>query len=145
MAANCDCASDHFMGTFFVPGFNIRIVGHRPGKTMKRIVLTGLIVMFVAIAAAVALPFIISSETVRSALLERAREITGREMRFSGDPSVLLNPFLGIEIRDVTFHDSYSDADAKPILSMPTRSFCALRTAISSTSTRSFCTLGRSF
>jgi AsmA protein len=86
---------------------------------MRKILLAALALFTLTVILAVALPIVISSETVRNTLLERAKEITGREMQFSGDPAVLWSPFLGIEIHDVTFHDSLEGENAKPILSMP--------------------------
>lgn len=85
-----------------------------------RIFLISILVLATAgIAAVIALPWLISSETVRSSLLERAREVTGREMRFSGDPRVSFSPFLGIEIQDVVFSQPDTGEEEKPILSMP--------------------------
>lgn len=79
-----------------------------------------MIVLAVFAAIALSLPGIISSEAVRTNLMERAQEITGREMQFSGDAKVSFSPFLGIEINDVVFREAGSSSDAPPILSMPT-------------------------
>ena len=75
--------------------------------------LAGLSIMLVA------LPMLISSDAVRNSLIDRAREITGREMKFSGDPTVSFYPFLGIEIQNVTFGSENASPDGQPILSMP--------------------------
>lgn len=78
------------------------------------------IAIFAVIAlAAVALPLLISSDSVRATLLNTAKEITGREMEFSGTPKVSFNPFLGIEISDVKFNDQFGGPGSAPILSMP--------------------------
>lgn len=84
---------------------------------MKKLLIAGLILLVGLVLVTIALPLFISSEAVRTSLLQRAREITGREMVFRGDPNVAFSPFLGIEIQDVEFR-SGSGSD-KPILTMP--------------------------
>lgn len=83
----------------------------------KIIYLISALLLFLTLAA-IALPFVISSDAVRAHLLMRAEQITGREMTFTGTPKVLLNPFLGVEISNVVFKSDFSEADEKPILSM---------------------------
>ena len=86
---------------------------------MKKLLITGGILLATLAIGAITLPFLISSEAVRSNLLERAREITGREMQFTGDPRVSFSPFLGIEIQDVVFGKSGATPGSEPILTMP--------------------------
>lgn len=86
---------------------------------MKRLLFIVAAVIGMMAVVAMALPLVISSDAVRQSLIERAREITGREMTFSGDPSVSFSPFLGIEIQNVVFRDPFAVDDAPPILSMP--------------------------
>lgn len=85
---------------------------------MNRFLLAAAIVCAAVIAVVIALPWLISSETVRDSLHERAREITGRDMVFAGDPKVAFSPFLGIEISDVSFKGGREGAET--LLSMPT-------------------------
>ena len=66
-----------------------------------------------------ALPLLVSSEAVRATMLERARQITGREMQFTGTPEITFSPFLGIELNNVTFRDAYGEKDAPALLQMP--------------------------
>ena len=86
---------------------------------MKKLLFSGLTLLGVLVLLALALPFLISSDAVRSSLLNRAQEITGREMQFNGDPRVSFSPFLGIEIRDVVFTSYNAGSDQNPILRMP--------------------------
>lgn len=86
---------------------------------MKKAIVALLFLAALGAVAAAILPRVFSSETVKTALMERAREITGREMDFSGTPRFVFSPFIGIEIRDVTFRGFHQDAGSQPILSMP--------------------------
>lgn len=86
---------------------------------MKRLIFTSLIIIIAIIVAILTLPFFISSDAVRAQLIERAKQITGREMQFSGTPKVSVSPFLGIEINDVVFRDQFNGEGSKPILQMP--------------------------
>ncbi len=85
---------------------------------MKKLLIAGLILLVGLVVVTIALPLFISSEAVRTSLLQRAKEITGREMVFRGDPNVAFSPFLGIEIQDVEFRSG--SGSEKPILTMPT-------------------------
>ena len=85
---------------------------------MKKLFIAGLILLAGLALVTIALPLFISSDSVRNSLLQRAREITGREMVFRGDPNVAFSPFLGIEIQDVEFRSG--GPEDKPILTMPT-------------------------
>lgn len=86
---------------------------------MKRFIFASIILITSIIATAFALPYFISGDAVRAQLIQRAKQITGREMQFSGTPKVSLNPFLGIEINDVVFPDQFNGEGSKPILQMP--------------------------
>ncbi|MGB7334931.1 MAG: AsmA family protein [Salaquimonas sp.] len=86
---------------------------------MKRLFLSLLVLLGIGVLAVIALPWLISSDTVRANLLARANEVTGREMRFNGDPKVSFSPFLGIEIQDVVFAQKNASQDEQPLLSMP--------------------------
>lgn len=86
---------------------------------MKRFIFASIILISSIIATAFALPYFISGDAVRAQLIEHAKQITGRDMQFSGTPKVSLNPFLGIEIHDVVFPDQFNGEGSKPILQMP--------------------------
>ncbi len=88
-------------------------------RSVKKLLIAGLCLVAVLVAGFLTVPSVISSEAVRTSLLERGREITGRKMRFSGDPRILFKPFLGIEINDVIVADASSDDIAEPLLEMP--------------------------
>lgn len=86
---------------------------------MKRFIFASIILVLAIIATAFTLPYFISGDAVRAQLIQRAKQITGRDMQFSGTPKVSLNPFLGIEINDVVFPDQFNGEGSKPILQMP--------------------------
>ena len=87
--------------------------------SIKRMLIAAFGILALLAIITVALPFAISSDSVRTHLLQRAKEVTGREMAFSGNPRVSLRPFLGIEINDVVFRDQFGADSSTPILSMP--------------------------
>ncbi|MCB1386519.1 MAG: AsmA family protein [Nitratireductor sp.] len=86
---------------------------------MKKVAIAAAVVLAVIAAVFVALPRLVSSEAVRTAMLERARAITGRDMLFTSTPKITFSPYLGIEIHNVSFRDEAGPADAPPILQMP--------------------------
>ena len=83
---------------------------------MKRILVALVLALVIATALVAALPFLISSDLVKERLLSGARELTGREVTFRGNPSVSFNPFLGVEILDVAIADA--DDPSKSLVSM---------------------------
>lgn len=86
---------------------------------MKRFIFASIVLILAIFTTAFTLPYFISGDAVRAQLIQRAKQITGREMQFSGTPRVALNPFLGIEISDVVFPDQFNGEGSKPILQMP--------------------------
>lgn len=85
---------------------------------MKRLLMS-LIVLLVVVAGIIAsLPLFVSSATVRSYILDHLRGLTGREISFRGDPSVSFQPFLGIEINNLTISDPYATTTNSPLLSV---------------------------
>lgn len=72
----------------------------RTGKRMKRI-LAAAAVLFVAATMAVGVsPLLVSPKTVRTAVVQHVRALTGRELTFAGEPQVGFRPFLGVTLRD---------------------------------------------
>ena len=86
---------------------------------MKKIAAIIIVAIGLVALGFVALPLLVSSEAVRETMIERARQITGREMQFTGTPEITFYPFLGIELNNVTFRDAYGPKDAPPLLQMP--------------------------
>ena len=86
---------------------------------MKKIIAILAIAIGLVALGFVALPLLVSSEAVRATMLDRARQITGREMQFTGTPEITFSPFLGIELNNVTFRDAHGAKDAPPLLQMP--------------------------
>lgn len=86
---------------------------------MKRFIFACIVLVLAILTTVFTLPYFISGDAVRAQLIQRAKQITGREMQFSGTPRVSLNPFLGIEISDVIFPDQFNGEGSKPILQMP--------------------------
>ena len=83
---------------------------------MKRII-TGTFVVLVIIAAFLAaVPFLVSSETVRNGITAKIEKLTGRNVSFKGDPSLSFSPFLGFEISDLELIDPLRPQEAIPLL-----------------------------
>ena len=83
---------------------------------MKRII-TGTCVVLVIIAALLAaVPFLVSSETVRNGITAKIEKLTGRKVSFQGNPSLSFSPFLGFEISDLELIDPLRPQDAIPLL-----------------------------
>lgn len=87
---------------------------------MKKILIGAFVLALLLIAfIAFGLPYLISTEAARSALLTRIHEITGRQIDFSGDPVLFFDPFFGVELKDVSFENISDNSDSLPILSAP--------------------------
>lgn len=83
---------------------------------MKRIFVAIVLGVMLAIALVAAIPFFISSDLVKERILSEAKELTGRDVTFRGNPSVSFNPFLGIEILDVSIANA--NDPSKPFVNM---------------------------
>ena len=68
---------------------------------MKRLITGAMIVLLLIAACVTAIPFLVSSQTVRNGITAKIEEITGRKVTFQGNPSLSFNPFLGFEISDL--------------------------------------------
>ncbi len=85
---------------------------------MRRLVIL-LCFLVLALAGLVAsLPLLVSSDTVRTAIVQRLSELTGREVAFRGNPTVQFRPFLAIEISDLTISDQNADTEDASLLSV---------------------------
>ena len=83
---------------------------------MKRVLIAMAVLVLLASGVISAIPFFVSSDTVRSKILHRIQELTGRAVAFRGNPSVSLSPFLGIEITDLIIADPHAGLDEAPLL-----------------------------
>lgn len=83
---------------------------------MKR-VLVAISILAGLIAAIVAsLPFLFSTETVKTAIADHLQDVTGRKVTFRGDPKVYFQPFLVISIEDLTLSDPGAVEVDQPLL-----------------------------
>jgi len=83
---------------------------------MKRFI-TGTIVVLLLIAACLtAIPFLVSSQTVRNGITAKIEEVTGRKVTFQGDPTLSFSPFLGFEISDLELSSTQNSNDDMPLL-----------------------------
>jgi AsmA protein len=77
---------------------------------VKKILIALLAVIVVAVAAAVALPFLIPLDTYKRQITERVRDATGRELRIGGDIKFSLLPRIEVAVHDVTFANAPGSA-----------------------------------
>jgi AsmA protein len=83
---------------------------------MKRLI-TGTLVLLLLIAACLtAIPFLVSSQTVRNGITAKIEEVTGNKVTFQGDPSLSFSPFLGFEISDLELASPENSDDQTPLL-----------------------------
>lgn len=83
---------------------------------MKRI-FTGTIVVLIIIAAFfAAIPFLVSSQTVKNGITAKLEALTGRQVTFQGNPSLSFSPFLGFEISDLEIIDPTQAEDETALL-----------------------------
>jgi AsmA protein len=83
---------------------------------MKRLITGTLIVLLLIAACLIAIPFLVSSQTVRNGITAKIEEVTGSKVTFQGNPSLSFTPFLGFEISDLELASSQSNGDAQPLL-----------------------------
>ena len=82
---------------------------------MKRAI-TGIIAILVIIACFIAaIPFLVSTQTVRNGITAKIEELTGREVTFQGNPSLSFSPFLGFEISDLELIDPNNNETTQPL------------------------------
>ncbi len=85
---------------------------------MKRsIIVICILLAFVGLMVT-ALPLFVSSESVRTRILSQIQGLTGRTVAFRGNPTVSLNPFLGVEISDLVVADPLAGPNEPPLLSI---------------------------
>ena len=85
---------------------------------MKRLIALGLVLAAVLGGAVAALPFLVSSESVRVRIIEQAQTLTGRRMSFRAAPKVFFNPYLGIAIDSVIFEGPNRRPEDPPLVEM---------------------------
>ena len=85
---------------------------------MKRLIAVIVLVVVVIGSAVVALPFLVSSESVRARIIEQAETLTGRQMSFRAAPKVFFNPYLGIAIDSVIFEGPKRRPEDPPLVEM---------------------------
>lgn len=83
---------------------------------MKRLVTGTLVVLLLIATCLTAIPFLVSSQTVRNGITAKIEEITGRKVTFQGNPTLSFTPFLGFEISDLELASSLSNDDTQPLL-----------------------------
>lgn len=85
---------------------------------MKRII-TGVICLFILASLAVlSLPFLVSTDAVRTRISSHLSDLTGRSVTFQGNPSVSFSPFLGIEVSDFSVADPLATEGSPPLLNI---------------------------
>lgn len=85
---------------------------------MKRLAAIVIVLVLLCLGALAALPFLISPEAVRASVIDRAAQLTGREISFSDTPRVTFSPFLGIAINNVIVKDPNAGPDDPALLQM---------------------------
>ncbi|MCB1455524.1 MAG: AsmA family protein, partial [Nitratireductor sp.] len=61
------------------------------------------------IAAVAALPLMVSTERVRTGIIHKAIQLTGRQVSIAGKPRISFSPFLGIEVGNIIVEGSGTD------------------------------------
>ncbi len=87
---------------------------------MKRLILIAGFIVLTALVAVGSLPFILSTQAVKSRISESLSALTGQPVSFSGNPKISFNPFLGIELSDVKVSGSSQVSNEAPILTVET-------------------------
>ncbi len=81
-----------------------------------RRVAAGIVIACLVVAAvAVAMPYAISTNTVKEGLATQVHELTGYRISYLDDPRLSLRPFLGLKLTDVTLRDE-AGPDEEPEL-----------------------------
>jgi AsmA protein len=70
---------------------------------MKKLLIGVAVVVVLLVVAAVAAPFLISTDTYKAELITKVKESTGRDFRIDGKVSFSLLPSLALEANDVSF------------------------------------------
>jgi AsmA protein len=70
---------------------------------MKKLVIGIAVVVVLLVAAAIAVPFFIPTDTYKSKLIAAVKDSTGRDLRIDGKMSFSLLPTLGVEANNVSF------------------------------------------
>ena len=83
---------------------------------MKKIVVIAIVALSLMIVGLAALPFMISSESVKHRLSEQMMELTGGAVSYKGKPTLSLVPFLQVEIQDVILPGVKSTVDDENLL-----------------------------
>ena len=71
--------------------------------------LSVLAVVAILAAAMAALPLMVSTERVRIGVIQKAMELTGRQVSIAGKPRISFKPFLGIEVSNIIVQGSGAD------------------------------------
>ncbi|MGI9353144.1 MAG: AsmA family protein [Rhizobiaceae bacterium] len=85
---------------------------------MKRLVISMAVLLLFLAGIVASLPLFVSSGTVRSYILDELESLTGRNVSFRGDPGVAFNPFLGVEISDLSISDPLANPGEEPLLNV---------------------------
>jgi len=85
---------------------------------MKRLISIIVVGAVMLVGIALATPFFIKKETIRNQVINHLETLTGRNVTFQGEPSVSLNPFLGIEISNLVIDDPLANDENGVLLSV---------------------------
>ena len=83
---------------------------------MKRVFVTLSVLAVMTVAVVGALPLLVSSTTVRTAVLDHLQELTGRDVTIRGNPAISFSPFFAIELDDLAISDPLTNEDDPPLL-----------------------------
>jgi len=78
--------------------------------------ISGIVALFI-LAAAIAIPNLLSTPYVKERIAQQLSDLTGRSVSLNGSSSVSLSPYLGVSYNDVTISDS-RDGKGKTLVSM---------------------------
>jgi len=70
----------------------------------------------VLLAGLVALPFVVSSQNIKTALDQQIMQLTGSAISYKGEPNVTFLPYLGVELKDVTIVGKKQNDDDSDLL-----------------------------
>lgn len=84
---------------------------------MKRLISIVLVVMAIFVGIAITTPFFIKSDVIRTKITQHFQDITGSQVTFQGNPSLSINPFLGVELSNLEILDTSTLSQPAALLS----------------------------
>ncbi|MCF6321628.1 MAG: AsmA family protein [Rhizobiaceae bacterium] len=83
---------------------------------MKRIILSAFLAVSVLIAGLAALPFVVSSQNIKTALDQQIMQLTGNAISYNGELNLTFSPYLGVELSDVVIAGNKQNEDDPDLL-----------------------------